>query len=224
MVQNDEKRRHRRYVVEGIHGNVLNTTDLEILNISADGAAIETAKRLELNREYTFKIKHGDTLLSVKGLVVWAILVSKEKRGSLTAVPVYRVGVKFIDTANGKANLLLDFIEEHKIRTMENRPGGVRFRISNTDRIKLDYPYSYKVKKMSLSGMLIETEYPLDLNSRYLIELFLNNRTLHIMGRTANCEKGVSDTALVYDIGIEFIDMKGQDREVLREFLGTAGE
>ena len=53
-----EKRRHKRYAVEGVHGNVLHPSDLEILNMSIDGAAIETSKRLDINREYTFKIKH----------------------------------------------------------------------------------------------------------------------------------------------------------------------
>lgn len=80
MDKSNESRRYRRYVVEGIHGNVLYTSDIEVLNISIDGAAIETPKRLELNREYTFKILFSGGVLDLKGRVVWAILISKEKK------------------------------------------------------------------------------------------------------------------------------------------------
>ena len=93
MSENNDNRRYKRYVVDGIHGNLLYSSDLEVLNISIDGAAIETTKRLELNREYTFKIKYKDVNLTLKGRVVWAILISKEKKDSKTAIPVYRAGV-----------------------------------------------------------------------------------------------------------------------------------
>ena len=81
------KRRNKRHVVEGIEGNVLYTSDIEVLNLSIDGAAIETAKRLELNREYTFKIKYHDSFISLRGCVVWAILVSKVDKNNRSRYP-----------------------------------------------------------------------------------------------------------------------------------------
>lgn len=77
-----EKRRYKRHVVHGLHGNVLFPSDIQVLNISVDGAAIETLKWLDLNREYTLKIKFKKNVLSLKGRVIWAVLTSKEKKGS----------------------------------------------------------------------------------------------------------------------------------------------
>ena len=219
MEKDNENRKYRRYAVEGINGNVLNITDLEILNISIDGAAIETPRRLELNREYTFKIRSRDNFINLRGRVVWAVLVSKEEKGSNRMIPVYRVGIKFTETLSEKANMLLNFIEKNKIKTLEHRLAGVRFKIAGSDNIKLEYPYGYRVKKISLSGMSIETEYPLDLNSSHPVELVIRDRKLNIAGRVVDCEKNVSENGVIYDIGIKFLIMEDADRELLKDFL-----
>ena len=97
MAENSENRRHPRYIVEDIQGNVLYTSEIEVLNISVDGAAIETARRLEVNREYTFRVNYKDISLSMKGNVVWALLTTRLKKDTQSPVPVYRAGVKFTD-------------------------------------------------------------------------------------------------------------------------------
>lgn len=217
MEQSNENRKYKRYTVERIHGNVLNITDLDVLNISVEGAAIETSKRLELNREYTFKIKSQNSVLKLRGRVVWAILISKESKDSDAMIPAYRVGIKFTETLSEKADTLINFIEENKIKPFEHRLGGIRFKIADTENFQLDYPYEYKVKKISLSGMLIETQYPLDLNSNQYIELFVLKEQLNIVGRVINCSS--KDGAGKYDIGIEFLTILNEDRKILEDFL-----
>jgi hypothetical protein len=217
----NEGRKHKRYIVDGIQGNVFYPANLEVLNLSIDGAAIETTKWLDLNREYTLKIKYKDVVLNLRGRVVWAILTSQKKRGSDKVIPVYRAGVRFTDTLSEKTTMLINFIEENKIRTLEKRLVGVRFKIANTQNVQIDYPYEYEVKKMSLSGMLVETEYVLDINSNYDMELFLNENVLNILGRVAYCEKIDSNDVIKYNIGMEFVEMSDNDREILKEFLTT---
>jgi PilZ domain len=225
MGQRDsDKRKNKRYAVEGISGNVLYTSDLEVLNISIDGAAIETSKRLELNREYTFKIKHRGSFLNLKGLIVWATLVSKMNKATGTITPVYRAGIRFTDTLSEKAKTLHQFIEDNKVTSLEQRLGGVRFQISTDETVKIDLPHEYKVKKISLSGMLVETSYPLELDSRNNIELFLNEHALQIIIRVANCKDITIDGITKYDIGIEFLEMSEQDEDILQNFLNTLEE
>jgi hypothetical protein len=221
MSENNDNRRCKRYFVDGMHGNLLYSSDLEIINISIDGAAIETTKRLELNREYAFKIKYKDINLTLKGRVVWAILISKEKKDSKISVPVYRAGVAFADTLSEKTNMLLDFIEENKIKIFEDRIGTVRFKITNTDNIRIDLPHRYKVMKISLAGMLAETEYPLEIDSDHDIELFLNDNVVNIVGRIVNCEKLQAEKADIYNIGIEFMQMSDRDIKLLEDYLKT---
>lgn len=143
----DEKRRHKRFVVDGLHGNVLFPSDLEVINISIDGAAIETPKWLDLNREYTLKIKYKDNILNLRGRVIWAILTSREKKGSSGGIPVYRAGIKFTDVLNERTGMLINFIEENKIRTLEKRLAGVRFKIASAKKVQIDYPHKYEVKR-----------------------------------------------------------------------------
>ncbi len=195
---------------------MLYPADLEILNISIDGAAIETTKWLDLNREYTLKVKYKDIVLNLRGRIVWAVLTSKEKKGSGEVIPVYRAGVRFTDTLSEKTTMLINFIEENKIRTLEKRLVGVRFKIVTLQDTKIDYPYKYEVKKMSLSGMLVETEYALDLNSNYDIELFLTDNVLNIIGRIAYCEKIDSDDGIKYNIGIEFAEVSDNDKGAIK--------
>jgi len=218
-----DNRRNKRHVVDGIEGNVLYTSDIEVLNLSIDGAAIETAKRLELNREYTFKLKYHDSFISLRGSVVWAILVSKVKNnGAVT--PVYRAGIRFTDTLSEKANMLLQFIEDNRIKKRENRLGGVRFNISSTEHMKVDLPHEYQVIKISLSGMLVETEYPLVIESHYNIELFINSHNLKIVGRVVYSKEYVVDNAVKYEIGMEFFEISEDDERILQEFLDTLEE
>jgi hypothetical protein len=214
-----ERRKHKRYAVDGIQGNVLYPSDMEVLNISIEGAAIETMKRLDLNRIYTLKIKHKDDVLLLKGLVVWSVLTSREIKGSEKTVPVYRAGIKFTDTLNEKTTSLINFIEDNKVKKLEKRVAGLRFKITNPKDVKVDYPCKYEVKKLSLSGMLIETDYQLDIDSRYPVELFIDKDVLNISGRIVTCEKVNSDNGPKYDVGIQFMEISKKDRELLKSFL-----
>jgi hypothetical protein len=220
MAENSENRRHPRYIVEDIHGNVLYTSDIEVLNISVDGAAIETPRRLEVNREYTFRINCKDISLNLKGNVVWALLTTRSKKDTQASVPVYRAGIKFTDVLSEKAKALLKYIEENREKRTGTRLGGIRFNIANAKNITIGLPRKYSVKKISLSGMLVEAEYPLSLDDQYDIELFLNGSAIAIVGRIAYCRK-IDAHLSQYDIGIEFVTLTDSDREVLQHFLGT---
>ena len=217
-----EKRRHKRYAVEGVHGNVLHPSDLEILNMSIDGAAIETSKRLDINREYTFKIKHKGAIVSFRGCVIWSLLTNKELKDKDKIIPVYRAGIRFTDTLNERGSQLIDFIDENKITTLERRVVGVRFKIDAPQQIKIEYPYKYEVKKMSLSGMLVETGYPLKINSRYHIEIFLEDSVVELEGRVAYCEELKAGNDAQFNIGIEFVQMSDDKRELIKKFLKSS--
>ncbi|HLA00163.1 MAG TPA: PilZ domain-containing protein [Thermodesulfovibrionales bacterium] len=216
-----ERRRYKRYTIDGVRGNVRFLADLKLINISVDGAAIETKKRLDVNREYNFKIDYKGNPLRAKGLVVWSQLIQSEKTETGDLVPIYRSGVKFIDTLDEKAIILMSFIEDNKVETPERRLGGVRCKIASAGSITVGYPYEYFVKKISLSGMEIETEHPLDPDSRHEMELALNEKVVTLTGRIVTCAKVPSENATTYHMGVEFTEISDEDRELLRHFLDT---
>jgi len=110
-----DRRLHNRHCGKGIRGDILNSNDLDILDISIAGAAIETGRRLELNREYTLRVHCKDNSFQIRVIIVWAMLISKEKLDK-TVVPVYRAGVKFINISHEKETLIRNCIDSMEIK------------------------------------------------------------------------------------------------------------
>jgi len=219
-----EKRKHKRHAVNGILGNVLYSSDLNVINISIDGVAIETKKRIEVNREYPFKIKYKGLTLNIKGVVVWSVLSHSQKTESGEVIPVYRAGVKFTDVMSEKASALIKFLEENVIASSDRRLRGVRCKITNSDEVKIDYPHRYSVREMSLSGMLIETEYPLAPDTRYTMELVIDENVFNIVGKVVSCIGVKAENDVRYIAGVEFVDMPEESKELLKTFIDTLEE
>ncbi len=108
MVHVNDRRRCPRSAGDGIEGGILNSNDLRVLNISVEGAAIETTRRVELNREYVIRLRREGASCRVRAVIVWASLVSREREdGSL--VPTYRAGIRFRDISPNEERLIRDW-------------------------------------------------------------------------------------------------------------------
>jgi c-di-GMP-binding flagellar brake protein YcgR len=215
----DDLRRHKRFIVEGIHGSINFTTDVEILNISTGGAAFKTQRRLEMGGRYTMKFKTFEKAISIKGTVVWSVLSESRKGAHSEVIPIYRVGMEFKDVISEKMKEIMDFIEAHKVDS-NLRLGGLRFSIRSPEKAALNYPFSYRVKKISLGGMLVEAEHSLNAEDRFPMELHLGGgKTLKFLGRIASCLKCLHEAMMLYDVGIEFVEMSEEDASTLREFI-----
>lgn len=214
-----EQRRYKRYKVGSIHGNILYSADFNIVNISLDGAAIETTKRLNIDREYTLKIKSKANILDLRGLVAWSILSHTETKKSGEVVPVYKAGVRFTNVQGGRSGDLLKFIDENKSKTIEKRMLGVRFKVKKADDTIIDHSDEYDIKRISLSGMLIETESLFEVDSHHEMKIYLDQRGLLVVGCVVNCVEYTIDNIDKYEIGIKFIKMSNEDRSFLKHFL-----
>lgn len=217
----EERRRYPRITVEGITGKMLCTEKAKVINISLGGMAIEISKRLEINREYSLKLESKEDRFDFKGRVVWASLVGSLRGHGGDIIPVYQAGLKFIDLFDEKAQRLIEFIERHRSgeSKFEDRIEGLRFKVKSLEGVLLDYPRSYKVKIISLGGMLIELPETLDINRVFPMEIIIpGGQKIELTGRVASCLQNEKIKEF-YDIGIEFIDMRSEDRERLAEFL-----
>lgn len=224
-----ELRRYERFSVEGIHGNMLFTSEIRILNISIGGVAIETTKRLNIGGEYTVKLQGESGTISVRGKVVWSELSCSRKGPREEVVPVYRTGLQFVDAISESVGPLIDFIESHK-KTPEGRLDGLRFEI-HAPRAVLSVPSHYKVKKISEGGMLIESAERYELEERYPMELFIpagisgpygsGSKVIGFIGRVASCIEVLNSNPKCYDIGIEFVEMSEISKKNLQDFIAT---
>jgi Tfp pilus assembly protein PilZ len=214
-----DKRRAPRFVVEGIHGTMTSASQVEILNMSISGAAIRVDRNLRVGGEYALRLEMSDTALVVKGVVVWSVLSEIQKGREDETKPFYSAGMKFKDLLSPRLMSLLEFIDEHKI-VQENRLGGLRFHIDAPGKALLDVPTTYRVRVISMSGLLMETEQPLELRQTYPMEVALDNgEALKFSGRVAYCSAPTAAGATVYEIGVAFAEMAGGDRVRLASFV-----
>ena len=216
-----EKRKHKRYNVEGVQGSVYSMSDLDLTDISIGGMAIETTGRLDIDREYTFRVKDKNASISLKGCSVWSFLGQIEEKGTRSLIPIYRTGIKFTDLLDERANILLNFIDENKMSTSERRLRGIRFKVANSENIKICYPYKYDVKKISFSGMEMEAEKPFTPGTREDMEIVFDNKALNVKGRIVHCKEIPVRNFVKYKMGVEFVEISDKDKEVLGSFLST---
>jgi Tfp pilus assembly protein PilZ len=214
----EEKRHYHRFVVEGVEGTLMFSTDVDILNISINGVAVRANRRLEIGREYTLKLEFHDKVIALNGTVVWSVLSELGRGHHDEKVPVYKAGMRFTNVISEKMARLLKFIDENKIAP--NHRLNIRFDVRSPDRASLNGPHNYKVKKVSDSGMLIEADLPFEVEERLPMEILLyDDKSIRLLGRVASCLEISTEVPKHYDIGIEFVEISGSDKTRFKEFI-----
>ncbi len=216
-----EKRKHPRYVVEGlgIYAKTIFNTEVEILDISESGGSIKGAKRFCIGCEYSFKFDHGESSLSVKGVVVWEKLTGTVKVGEGEAVPIYTAGVEF---RNGLADRRMEELKEILIdKVRERRLGGMKVSIGPSEKTVLSYLETCAVRDVSLGGMRIETGQEPTVDTIFSFELVLteHEKAIACKGRIAFYQELQGKTPQRYSVGVEFVDMADEDVSRLRKFI-----
>ena len=76
------------------------------------------------------------------------------------------------------------------------------------------------IKEISRGGCLVETAFPLHLNSLHDVRLTLGDRSVVLKGRVAHCRISDVDQEIVtYRSGVEFIEMNDRVRDVIKDFI-----
>ncbi len=214
----DERRNYQRFVVEGVEGTLMFATDVDIINVSINGIALKANRRLEIGREYTLKLEFQDKVIALNGIVVWSVLSELGRGQHEEKVPIYKAGMRFTNVISEKMESLLDFIDEHKVAP-EHRV-TVRFDVRSPDRASLNGPHTYKVKKVSDGGMLIETDQPFNVEESLPMEISLqDDTTIRFVGRVASCHEITKEPPKRYAIGIEFKEISAADKARVTEFI-----
>jgi Tfp pilus assembly protein PilZ len=216
-----EQRRYQRFTVSGIHGNMLFATEVNILNMSLGGCAVEADKRLNMGTEYTLRLEDEGSRITVKGVVVWSFISKSKRNRDNEVVPMYQAGIQFTDVLSDKAKDLMKFLEGHKVAD-EGRLSGVRFVIAADRSATLHYPFNYRVKKISMGGMLIEADQQFEMDETYPMEIYLEKDvTISFTGRIASCLMVSDREPRLFDVGIEFRQMADESRSRLKDFIET---
>jgi hypothetical protein len=215
----DNRRRSPRFVVEGVHGKLTFASQVDILNMSLGGVALLVDRRLNIGREYTLKLEVQDRAVAVQAVVVWSVLTEIRRSPTGEDIPVYSAGMKFLDVLTPRVLELVQFIDAHKI-VEEHRLGGVRFHIDAPGKALLDVPHAYRVRVISSTGMLMESEHVLELDRVYPMEVALDPESpMRFSGRIASRQEKAGPGPVVYETGVEFMDITPDDRARLGRFI-----
>jgi len=221
----ENTRRYKRFRLDflEVNGQLTFATEVILLDISMGGISLKADRRLNIGGKYVIKLGDRKRLIALKGEVAWSALSENKVTPDGEIIPVYTAGMRFIDLSKEKSAELMDFVEHHRKEELPS-PGdrrfNVRFLIGDPKKAILNYPADYKVRVISLSGMLIETSHALECESRVPIELSLHDDSrISFLGRVVTCETAGKSDGEQHDIGIEFINVTDKDREVLGSFI-----
>jgi len=215
-----EKRRHRRYEVEGVQGSLRLSMDAKILNLSVDGMALETHSWLSVGRKYSFKLRRDSAdAIPLAGEVVWCNLVrtSRDERGE--TLPVYRAGIRFDDVLSETAREVRSFIEQNAVVRLDSTRLFGRFRVPNRDA-DVALEQSFEVRRVSFSGMLIVAEFVPELESRFHVEIQAADPPVRVEVRVAHVEEKTDSEGSRAEIGVEFLDLAEAAHNALAALIG----
>jgi len=104
-----EKRRHKRFRLDfiEIEGTLNLANNVEIIDISIGGVALKVDRRLNIGKEYVFKLGDKGNRIDVTVIVVRCKLSGLEERYNRDRVPIYTAGMRFQE---GMADTVADFI------------------------------------------------------------------------------------------------------------------
>ncbi|MCP4899015.1 MAG: hypothetical protein GY906_18755 [bacterium] len=213
------RRRYRRYDVKGVDGAFVVRIDVSVINLSAAGMAIETQNSLIVGRSYSFRINHSDREMDVAGRVMWCVL-GKTKRAEGGFAPIFRAGVQFEDVLSETTLQLQRVIENSAVLD----PGAQIFGrfVSEVSGVVDDQPQAqFEVKKISLSGMLVDADVRPRKDDVVPFEITLGESPFGGHGRIAYIDPYPKKDTSRYRVGIEFALLSDTARDNLEEFLSS---
>jgi len=216
-----EERNHRRFDVQDVEGTFLANMRVNVLNLSLAGMAMETTHPLHVGKRYSFRIDRLEEPVNVTGTVAWCVLRSTRPTRDGEAVPVYHAGVHFGDVITDTAQELRQLIEHNVVLSLDKRVFG-RFRLAPGTYASFDTEVKFEVRRISLSGMLVETPLIADLDTRFPVEIHLVNGLFRSLGRVAYLNDSASaqeDPERTVELGVEFLEVAPVSRERLEEFI-----
>ena len=110
MIDDTDKREKERVApVHQLLGAVMVFQPMTIIEISHNGAQIETPFRLQLDSLHDFRLALGDRFIVIKGRVAHCSISDVEQE-----VVFYRSGIEFVEPGERVFNAIRDFIESIK--------------------------------------------------------------------------------------------------------------
>jgi Tfp pilus assembly protein PilZ len=206
-----------------LNGQMTFASEVSILDIGMGGVSVTADQRLNIGGKYRLKLEGDQKVFSVTCQVAWAKMSGTRKSAAGETVPIYTAGMKFVGLPPEAASDLRSFVDtigEDQAVPENDRREHQRFVPRTPGLALLDFPAEYKVRTISLSGMLIETAASLESERRIPMVLYLRDGgRIDFLGRIVSCLPAVEEGVEGNHIGIEFVDLPDTGREALSAFV-----
>ena len=230
-----ENRRFKRMKLDimEMNGMMMFANEVEILDISSGGVSLRADRRINIGTEYSLKIRDKGGVIPIQGTVVWSFLSGTKKNQDGETVPLYTAGMSFSGLSSETTGRLTRFIAERcqqhygndDVHCQSGLRFNIRYAINAGETALLNYPESFRVKKIGLGGMLIESTHEIEVEKRLPMELSLPGEELVMFwGRVASCLPTDRGERRLFAIGIEFVDTAESERARLVEFISMITE
>jgi hypothetical protein len=103
-------------------GNILGGDVITIAKISSRGMLLETTAKMNINKQYTFRLFHNDKNIVI-GAKVLSVLIQKAVEKGSKMLPMSNVAVEFGTISEDEKtflNTVIDSILEHEVPDLDN--------------------------------------------------------------------------------------------------------
>jgi hypothetical protein len=222
-----ERRRSPRYAVQDLRGVVQFSVEARLLDVSLTGAALELAAPIRVGKTYGLKLRGGGSVVRMSGTGVWCRPAAGRPGERSQAPALYHAGLRFDDVLDPRAEQVLAMVRDSAVVSFGRRVSA-RFRLETPRPVDVHAEHQFEVRKLSASGMLIETDLGAELDSIVEVDLQLDGAPLRTRGRiayiVADSGGGEAGAGVHYRLGVEFTRLSAANRRRLEAFLAQQGE
>ncbi len=223
-------RKHKRFKLDvvDLSSKMSMIGNVEIIDISTGGVALRADRKLNMGKECLMTLGYAGKNINVKGIVVRSELSGIEERDG-ERVTIYSAGILFKDESSGAIKDFLDSIEDDKKAPVPERANwfysDIRFTITTPSEKVLNLPVQFSIKEISQSGVIIQTDHQLKIDSMVLMELSISAfDPVSFMGKVVSCRMRQDKGPAKYDIGVAFPELTDRDRSLITRFIECVKE
>jgi len=222
-MQNTRLHKRIKLDIVELDGKMSLIDDVEILDISLGGVSLKVDRGLNIGKEYLITLVEESKSIDVKGIAVHSALRETEEWTNGERVTSHTARIKFKDGQTAKIAGILNSIQQlrkEEVPVTADRRLHVRFHFTIPLDTLLSHTAQLRVKKIGLSGMLIQSEQALAINSLIPMALSLNaDDRVNFSGRIVTCQMSKDDGRALYEMGVELSDLTDKGRTLLKTFI-----
>lgn len=215
-----ERRRSTRYPVSGVSGSLTFRSDARVVDLSLGGLSVETTQHLGVGKTYSIRLarEEGDELRLGGEVVRSRLRGTRAREDGGERGPIYEAGIRFHPLSEVQTAALRELLSASTEVQLDTPMAG-RFDLGLPESVRLRSDYGFEVRKLSATGMLIESELAPRLDTVIELTVALGEGELRTSVRVAYVEEIGPGR---YHLGVEFGEMSADDRELLDRHIARA--